>query len=418
MGPIALFDKSFLQSLSVDEAIWFDHFFFPVICPLFYIETLADLGKTVRQGRTPEQEVRCIAEKTPEMHGGPCVHHHKLCLHNLLGNPVPMKGCIPAPGGRPAGTGGKQGIVFDVSPEVQAFSRWQRGEFAEIERESAHDWRVSLAATDLTTVAAGVRAMGIDSRTCKSLEQAKEMADSLVCGTTLLADRMKLAFITLGVPRQFEQPILARWEQAGYPPLSVYAPFAAYVLTVEIFFQIALGAGLISHERASNRVDMAYLFYLPFCMLFVSSDRLHQRCAPLFMRHNQEFVWGQALKEDLKRLNDYYLALPDSEKETGIMKFAAYPPETGDYLVSQLWDRHLRPWRGGALEVKAKDSEKEKELLKYFEEFIQEPTTPSKTVPVGFSDVDALAIRRLVRKQRGSWWQLPKDLKHPDEEKA
>ncbi len=24
MGPIALFDKSFLQSISVDEAVWFD----------------------------------------------------------------------------------------------------------------------------------------------------------------------------------------------------------------------------------------------------------------------------------------------------------------------------------------------------------------------------------------------------------
>ncbi len=28
MGPIALFDKSFLQSLTVDELVWFDHFFY------------------------------------------------------------------------------------------------------------------------------------------------------------------------------------------------------------------------------------------------------------------------------------------------------------------------------------------------------------------------------------------------------
>lgn len=27
MGPIALFDESFLQKLTVDEAVWFDHFF-------------------------------------------------------------------------------------------------------------------------------------------------------------------------------------------------------------------------------------------------------------------------------------------------------------------------------------------------------------------------------------------------------
>ena len=49
MGPIALFDKSFLQSLSVDESVWFDHFFLPVVSPLFFVETLADLAKAPRR---------------------------------------------------------------------------------------------------------------------------------------------------------------------------------------------------------------------------------------------------------------------------------------------------------------------------------------------------------------------------------
>ena len=62
MGPATLFDKSFLQSLSLDEAVFFDHFFLPVISQLFYVETLADFEKRVREGRTPEQEVGIIAE--------------------------------------------------------------------------------------------------------------------------------------------------------------------------------------------------------------------------------------------------------------------------------------------------------------------------------------------------------------------
>jgi hypothetical protein len=40
-----LFDKSFLQSLSVDDSVWFDQHFMPVVCPVFYVETLADLAK-------------------------------------------------------------------------------------------------------------------------------------------------------------------------------------------------------------------------------------------------------------------------------------------------------------------------------------------------------------------------------------
>ena len=60
MGPTALFDKSFLQSLSVDEAVVFDHFFIAVICPTFYVETLADLEKAARPGRTPDGSAGAI----------------------------------------------------------------------------------------------------------------------------------------------------------------------------------------------------------------------------------------------------------------------------------------------------------------------------------------------------------------------
>lgn len=100
MGPTVLFDKSFLQSLTVDEAVLFDHFFIAVVCPMFYVETLADLEKAVRQGRTPEEEVGIIARKTPEMHGIPCAHHTDMCIANLMGHNIPLEGRIPVIGGK------------------------------------------------------------------------------------------------------------------------------------------------------------------------------------------------------------------------------------------------------------------------------------------------------------------------------
>jgi hypothetical protein len=63
----------------------------------------------VRQGRTPEQEVGIIAAKTPELHGGPCIHHGNLCLNNLMGAAIPMNGRIPVAGGRPVRTDGQRG---------------------------------------------------------------------------------------------------------------------------------------------------------------------------------------------------------------------------------------------------------------------------------------------------------------------
>lgn len=294
MGPITLFDKSFLQSLSVDESVWFDHFFMANICPLFYVETLADLDKAVRESRTPEQEVVLIADKFPEMHGSPCAHHTSLCIGNLLGHNIPMSGYqIPLEGGRLVKSDGKSGVVFDQSPESEAFSRWQRHEFLEIERLFAGSWRRTLLTLNLYAVAKGFQALGINSSLCNNLESAKTLAENIVTNSSKPDERMRLAFLFLNIPYYYHSLIWRRWISSGFSPLSKYAPYAAHVLTVEIFFQIALAANLISSERPSNRVDIAYFFYLPFCTIFTSSDRYFIRpttskmCPAFFKRQSR-----------------------------------------------------------------------------------------------------------------------------------
>lgn len=90
---------------------------------------------------------------------------------------------------------------------------------------------------------------------------------------------------------------------------------------------------------------MAYLYYLPFCHVFTSSDNLHRRCAPLFLLEDQAFVWAPDLKEDLKKINDYYDKYPDSEKEKGLFNIASTPPTDEEFLISNLWDRFCLRWR-------------------------------------------------------------------------
>ena len=57
LGAIIIFDKSELQSLSVDESCWLDNFFLHNITQLFYIETLADLEKELKSVKTHEKKV-------------------------------------------------------------------------------------------------------------------------------------------------------------------------------------------------------------------------------------------------------------------------------------------------------------------------------------------------------------------------
>lgn len=416
MGPIALFDKSFLQSLSVDESFWFDHFFLTNVCPLFYVETLADLRKSVRDNRTPEQEVGIIADKFPEMHSAPNVHHVTACLGELFGHRVPMTGQILLAGGRPVKAGGQSGIVFEESPEAAAFSRWQKHEFKEIEMLFAESWRESITNLDLGEVANRFRVLGINGKSCKTLEQAKSFAEQIVAAQDHKFDRMYLALIFLGIDPQYHRPILERWSLANYPPIAKYAPYVAYVFTVELFFQIALAANLIPSERASNRVDIAYLFYLPFSMVFVSSDKLHRKCAPLFLRKDQEYIWGLDLKQDLRNVNAHYLQLSQTEKERGVMAFASSPPNEGNFLLSAIWDRQFPSWRERKSVDLSSPTIKHEELLKHLKQFDEAPTLAPKEVDFDVADSDSLIVKRKVRKKKGSWYQVPKHINNGDED--
>jgi hypothetical protein len=284
------------------------------------------------------------------------------------------------------------------------------GEFLALERDFASIWRRSLTTLDLDAISRSFREIGIGGESSRTLVEAKEVASRVVADSGKAQQLISLALLFLGASPQQQTRILAQWAEADSPPIASYAPYAAYVLTVEMFFQIALSASLISSARPSNRVDIGYLFYLPFSMVFISSDGLHRRCAPLFLRSDQEFVWGLDLKKDLARLNEYFSQFSEDAKEKGVRSFAVTPPREGDFLVTQLWDRHLRPWRDYPKEPVQLSSEQRAKLIKQLRQISEAPELPQDQVDFNPSDPDSLSLEQRVRKRKGSWWQLPKDL--------
>ena len=105
----------------------------------------------------------------------------------------------------------------------------------------------------------------------------------------------------MGVDREKEYYIIERWASFNYKTLAKYAPYAGFVLEIFIFFLNSRASGLINNKNSSF-IDVAYMCYLPFCKIFVSSDKLHERCAPLFLRNDQKFVKGDLLKQILVEL--------------------------------------------------------------------------------------------------------------------
>ena len=395
MGPIILFDKSALQALSLNESVWLDHFFLSVIAPLFFVETLADLEKEV-PGRTPEEEVQRIAAKTPETGSYPNVFHLQLCLQNLLGFSVPMEGRIMLAGGVPVRHQNRSGFRFDIAPEVMALQRWQAGQFLAVERQFAKRWRSSLGALNFHGVIQRLRELGVVPGKCRDLEEAKAMADTIVHQEGQPFERLALVFALLGLPRTLFVRVFDRYRMAGYPALATFAPYTACVLTIEVFFYIAAYKSFIARERVSNKVDIAYLCYLPFCMIFTSSDKLHRRCAPLFLRKDQEFIWGADLKEGLKKIDQHFDQLPDFEKEKGLNVIAPHPPKEGDFLVSRLWDRHLRPWRSHPDIPLSADQETR--LIQEVREFNEARPMREEEVDFDSSDPDAVALQRRIQR--------------------
>lgn len=410
MGPIALFDKSFLQSLSLDEAVWFDHFFLPNISPLFYVETLADLEKEMRGGRTAEQVVGEIASKSPELHGYPNVHHQELLLSDLFGSHISMSNRPVVGGGRSVESDGKKGVNFELSREAKAFSRWRSGEYTELEREFARTWRAHLDVMNFDSSEKLVSRLGIDVKGCKNLKQAYEVADKTVCTSRKPYDVMGFVFNAFDVPRQYHKELIRRYQLLGIPPLSRYAPYAAHLARVEILFHIAVSRGFIGADRPSNKIDIAYLYYLPFCHVFISGDKLHRNTAQYFLNAGQKFVWAQDLKADLARLNTHYMGLPEEVRFKGIRSFAGHPPTDDGFLTAELWDLVSSSWRTPDYGNKAPRSrEADEKLVKHLKGFTGAPSLPPEMCRYSENEVECVSMQRKIRRKRGSWYQIPKD---------
>ncbi|MCI5189074.1 MAG: hypothetical protein D3905_04580 [Candidatus Electrothrix sp. AS4_5] len=416
MAPIIIFDKSFLQSLTVDESVWLDNYFISNICPLFYSETLADLSKSVKEGRTPENEVRIISNKTPQMKIAVNVFHQDLCHANLNGYEIKMDGRPLIPGGKPVQSENKKGFVFEPSPETKAFERWQNEEFLELEREYAKLWREATEQADFNSVSERLNQFGIKIPRCNSLQKAKDAAEEILNTRRDLSQTMSLIFTLLNEPPEYFFNTLYSWRERGCPPIKVYAPYVYHVLTVELFFYIAIESNLISAERKSNKIDISYLFYTPFCQIFISSDKLHKRCAPLFLSEKQKFIWGIDLKADLKNIDLHFDQLPKDEKELGLHVFASYPPLINKSIVVDLWDQYCPIWR--ELADKPRQEPKhidDTDLPQSIKKFTKGRELKPSEVDFDIDQADAMALKRMVSQKKGKWYQIGKQVEIKEE---
>jgi len=400
MGPITLFDKSFLQSLSIDESVWLNQFFLCNICPLFYIETLADLEKKMKNNRKPEDVVGNIAIKFPES-GMPNTYHIDACLANLYGNKIPMTGQILISESKQVRKENKKGFVVEQSDEAESFMRWQDGEFLKIEKDFAKKWRRELSEMNLEKLTEVLTHFPYDITSLNTIEAVYDIVYKFLNNQEFVQLQFYFAKELFSISYAHQQHIIFEWAQNKFPSINDYAPYASYVLSVDLFFLISMKRGFISDQRNSNSVDMSYLKYLPFSHIFISSDKLHRRTAKLFMREDQKFVWGKDLKSDLTEINNYYLKVSEESKCKGINFFASMPPPDETYLTTRLWL--------DILNFKVEDLQERKVEPKLSNEMWEEVNAyeEDRTIDFNGEQADFMTIKHKVNIKKGSWQIIP-----------
>jgi len=418
IGPSLIFDKSTLQALNLDESMWLDNFYTTNITPLFFVETLADLEKEVRAGKTPEQIVGSLAYKTPEM-GCVNAHHENLLYGELTGQAsIEMLGRPILSGGQAMKLGNETGIVFNEPPEVEAFKRWQKHEFLEIERMIAKKWREELKSVDAVKIYKVFQPFFNTLGMPKSLDELKTIVDRVIDNPNI-RESLTLGLSLIGVMPEAQKEILQRWQNSGSRPIREFAPYFAHVLSIDLFFYLGTAANLFSNFRhpQSHKVDIAYLYYLPFCKIFVSNDKLHISISSFFLRPDQSFIAGNDFKNDLAKLDQYYSALPEETKLRGVTTFAFIPPEDTSFLVTCMWDKYMAStWR----DIKTKkfdgtdkiNPETEKAISEKITRFAKEAQPIDHSSLENSDDANNMVIKRMVSARKGKWRRFPPEVEN------
>jgi hypothetical protein len=405
-GPHLIFDKSSLQILTDDQAAMLDNFYTSNIVPVFFVECLADLEKTmVRMKSTPEQLVGALAVKTPDMQPSSNVFHLELIQGEILGEfdlrTIFHRPCIR--GGEKVELGESKGIVFRRTEEEEALRRWKKKEFLGVEREIAKVWRQSISQIDFDDMVRIVRDRIGPWRKPASLEDARSLTDTIIDNLDQVwLLRLGLEFLRL--PIDAVEPAVQGWIMTRRLRLRQHLPYFTFVLSINIFFCLVLPTQLLSGVKQSHQIDLAYLCYLPFCSVFTSRDKFHVQVAKLFLAPSQTFVHGDELQNDLQKLVERYAKLPQEVLDGGIFSFAGHPPDDEAFLTTRLWNQYCPFWKSGEAGIPA--SQLDPELRKMLQ--AKEEARPDRHES-SFENLDHVTFTRNVAVKKGIFYRFPKN---------
>lgn len=344
MGPITLVDKCAIQALNSNEVFYLDRYYSLVISPILLRELLSTLAKEPEENKDWEKTLSILADKVDTINSYVPPNAFTMARANLLGGDVPMTGQVPLAGGkRVRSRDGTYGVIFEEQPEKAILRDWKRGNFSDVNKKAAQIIREMDHAVDLSKLQKQIEEQLKNFPKYSQLSDLIKWLDETYLSQ--VSQEFHLRNAALGLLNESEtEKLIERWKSQGSPLFSEFCPYAFYFYRCNTIYHVGLGKGLIpTSKKAKTHLDMQYIYYLPFCMAFTSSDKFLLDFAKFFIRPNQMIVPGDNLKKDLAQVKDFFSKLTDEQKKTVKDEFGTYPPEDGAPLTSKVWSELMAP---------------------------------------------------------------------------
>jgi hypothetical protein len=344
-GPIILLDKSTFQALSSIELDALYKHYFVNICPILLIEILCDLIDKNDTSITHSEKVQKLANKLNHYSSAVNVDHRLLMIESLLGN-HPQMSNRPIVGNSHiiSHDTGHKGIVFLPTKENFDIKRWCAGEFTEEEIETAKIWKTNYAIYDLNEFITQFRKNNTNVIIkFDDVDQIKQFVDVKINDPDYQYVNLQHFMHTQDIELDVISKINNRWIESNSTDFSTFCPFAFYCYRTDLTFRLSLISNVIG-AKATNFIDLQYLYYLPFCQVFSSGDTVHSILAPTLLENHQTFVSRDVLKSDLGSLSNWWSELTPKGKKDWVRKFGHRPPPDTDSITFHLWEKYFGPW--------------------------------------------------------------------------
>jgi hypothetical protein len=280
IGPLLIFDKSFLEMLNHDEVSELSMHFKFVGTPTLISEIIADLKLEPEKRRVPSDVVKALSRKMEMVHGLQPANYRKLALANIYAHEISMIGQVMVDADAPNVhvTADGQGLYYDSTPEQRLWARWANGEFGTEDELTARTWRNGIEHIDLEKVAAKWKPFASEH-----FSSAKNQADLISAindflrssSSALQRQTLEMTLDLLKASEENRRVARAFINCGAMRSILEFAPYAASIFRLFLVFVCGLARGFIG-PRPTNYIDLQYLYYSPFCMVFVSNDKFHR----------------------------------------------------------------------------------------------------------------------------------------------